>query len=334
MTDTAGPRTEAVDRNYSAVQRWLDGFSDLSVRSKAAILLMMQERETAIEVKARLTRDQDAAVLAYQQVERALEKDQGNHDVDLRDMLRHTFRVLSDHSAAADDIRELVERVREAIERLWNESMWYAENDRADVSKASLRAVKDAMDALATQQPAEGGDPPLFHENGEPVMTPGRVMAFLTFDADTKQGRQVMADRDRLWQQYDVAKHRVYAPDQVAAARKAIEDEIRERVEKPWTRLQDELRAHKAWYRNPPTAPDISAHVGMDSERRFWGGVWIDGDPLTRDEWGDDPLVEDGDSPQQVIDGLIASIRQYRVDRERERAEMEAEEADTEQGDK
>jgi hypothetical protein len=152
--------------------------------------------------------------------------------------------------------------------------------------------------------------------------------------ADTKQGRQVMADRDRLWQQYDVAKHRVYAPDQVAAARKAIEDEIRERVEKPWTRLQDELRAHKAWYRNPPTAPDISAHVGMDSERRFWGGVWIDGDPLTRDEWGDDPLVEDGDSPQQVIDGLIASIRQYRVDRERERAEMEAEEADTEQGDK
>jgi hypothetical protein len=68
--------------------------------------------------------------------------------------------ALSDHSAAADDIRELVERLRVAVDRLWDTSLWYAENDRADVSKASLRAVRDAMDALATQQPAEGGDGP------------------------------------------------------------------------------------------------------------------------------------------------------------------------------
>jgi hypothetical protein len=163
MTDTAGPRTEAVDRNYSAVQRWLDGFSDLSVRSKAAILLMMQERETAIEVKARLTRDQDAAVLAYQQVERALEKDQGNHDVDLRDMLRHTFRVLSDHSAAAkqieDEIRERVETLESiaAEARRLPCSYTKAEHDVASIDGPCCMLGVE-FHRLATQQPAEGGD--------------------------------------------------------------------------------------------------------------------------------------------------------------------------------
>jgi hypothetical protein len=165
MTDTAGPRTES--RDYSAVQRWLDGFSDLSVRSKAAILLMMQERETAIEVKARLTRDQDAAVLAYQQVERALEKDQGNHDVDLRDMLRHTFRVLSDHSAAADDIRERVERqdaaLCGAVLTCARPIGHYEYHERADGIQwlwptGGGSVMGNEYVPLATQQPAEGGD--------------------------------------------------------------------------------------------------------------------------------------------------------------------------------
>jgi hypothetical protein len=119
MTDTAGPRTES--RDYSAVQRWLDGFSDLSVRSKAAILLMMQERETAIEVKARLTRDQDAAVLALYDAghewiaaKSSILPMSAPGGMDTHERLSKAesrlWRVLSDHSAAADEIRERVER--------------------------------------------------------------------------------------------------------------------------------------------------------------------------------------------------------------------------------
>jgi hypothetical protein len=90
----------------------------LSVRSKAAILLMMQERETAIEVKARLTRDQDAAVLALRE---ALDKvsvyvlsatwpKDTPMEAHRQEIIGVIDRVLADHSAAADDIRERVER--------------------------------------------------------------------------------------------------------------------------------------------------------------------------------------------------------------------------------
>jgi hypothetical protein len=41
--------------------------------------------------------------------------------------------------------------------------------------------------------------------------------------------------RDRLWAEYDLERRRMFPdPGLIAAARKAIEDDIRERVERPW----------------------------------------------------------------------------------------------------
>jgi hypothetical protein len=101
-----------------------------------------------------LTRNQDAAVLAYRQVERALEQDQGNHDVDLRDMLRHTFRLLSDHSAAADDIRA----ARQFAEILTLTDWSSPASVVSAVSAAHAFLTMTDIGNLATRQPAEGGD--------------------------------------------------------------------------------------------------------------------------------------------------------------------------------
>lgn len=93
-----------------------------------------------------------------------------------------------------------------------------------------------------------------------------------------------------------------------------------------WQRLATALREHEAWYGDARTQPDVGASIYMGSEGSFSGGIYIDGDRLSRDEWGDDELVVDG-TLEEVIAGLIAALAQYRADREREKAEIEAEEA-------
>jgi hypothetical protein len=164
-----------------------------------------------------LTRNQDAAVLAlHKALNRALlqwemyANEEGSDEWDDTaegQLFANCKAVLSDHSAAAQQIRERVERMESALRLL--------RNTYVPAGGKAQEIIDRAL--LATQQPAEGGDG---HEawcsRDHGVNDP--------CEEGPNTGRQVMAD---LWAEYDRIvrdPERVIAPQ--AAARKAIVDEV------------------------------------------------------------------------------------------------------------
>jgi hypothetical protein len=172
MNDTAGPRTA-----IEALQ--------MALTEAGWYLVPAQDILAALPPGWTLTRDQDAAVLALREAlarwlplsqNPSIAEEWPDKYLDLvwgpngdkantYGQLRADLRLLSDHSAAADDIRERVERLSEKQLRDRDDALISALYDdgclhtpQTDHLHHVLDALKERGWFLATQQPAEGGD--------------------------------------------------------------------------------------------------------------------------------------------------------------------------------
>ncbi len=175
MNDTAGPRRCYLPgcKGHNPIEQEAarrDSQPDADEHERNSVLAAQarhgfvkpEEIDTEEAANRLLTRNQDAAVLAYRrllQTLRNLYVPAGGRAQQLID------RALSDHSAAADDIRERVERPwRDNLiaehKRVYQDG--HRPGDHFDECDwcALIQGRGMAYPAVATQQPAEGGDSP------------------------------------------------------------------------------------------------------------------------------------------------------------------------------
>jgi hypothetical protein len=89
----------------------------------------------------------------------------------------------------------------------------------------------------------------------------------------------------------------------------------------PWERLQAALGEMEAWYHHDAS---MSAFVGVQADGHYFCGANVDAEPWSDDLYGEGMQYQvDGDSPEAVIDQLIARFASYRADMDKQWAEDE-----------